>query len=97
MGLYQRYVVPRLVALAMTNREFVPYRRRIASLARGRVLEIGIGSALNLPFYGTAVSDVIGVDPSTTLARMARTRRAEVPFRRPRMQWRRHSAGEPQH
>jgi SAM-dependent methyltransferase len=81
MGLYQRYVVPRLVALAMTNREFVPYRRRIASRARGRVLEIGIGSALNLPFYGTAVSEVIGVDPSTALTRMARTRRAEVPFK----------------
>lgn len=81
MGLYGRYVVPRLIALAMRNRELVPYRQRIAALANGRVLEIGIGSALNLPFYGTSVSEVIGVDPSPTLVRVARSRLADVPFK----------------
>ena len=81
MGLYSRYVVPRLVALAMRNRELVPYRRRVAALATGRVLEIGIGSALNLPFYGAAVSEVIGVEPSATLVEMARTQWADVPFK----------------
>ena len=81
MGLYGRYVVPRLVALSMRHGELVPYRRRVAGLATGRVLEIGIGSALNLPFYGAAVSEVIGVDPSPTLVGMARRRRADVPFK----------------
>jgi ubiquinone/menaquinone biosynthesis C-methylase UbiE len=50
-------------------------------LATGRVLEIGIGSAENLPFYGAAVSEVIGVDPSPTLVGMARRRRAVIPFK----------------
>ena len=50
-------------------------------LATGRVLEIGIGSALNMPFYRAAVSEVIGVDPSPTLVGMARTQRANVPFK----------------
>jgi hypothetical protein len=36
MGLYGRYVVPRLIMLAMRNRELVPYRRRVAALALNR-------------------------------------------------------------
>jgi SAM-dependent methyltransferase len=77
MGLYERYVAPRLCALVMQHGELVPYRRRVVALATGRVLEIGIGSALNLPFYGTGVSDVVGVDPSPFLVRLARSRRPE--------------------
>jgi SAM-dependent methyltransferase len=80
MGLYGRYIVPRLLALAMRNRELVPYRQRIAAGATGRVLEIGIGSALNLPFYGSGVREVIGIDPSPTLVAMARARQSDLPF-----------------
>lgn len=72
MGLYDRYIVPRLLTLAMRNRELVPYRERVGQAAEGRVLEIGIGSALNLPFYGPAVAEVVGVDPSPALVAMAR-------------------------
>jgi SAM-dependent methyltransferase len=74
MGIYGRYVVPRLLALAMRNRELVPYRERVGRAASGRVLEIGIGSALNLPFYGAGVTQVVGVDPSPSLLAMARKR-----------------------
>jgi ubiquinone/menaquinone biosynthesis C-methylase UbiE len=80
MGVYQRYIVPRLLALAMRNRELVPYRQRIAAVASGRILEIGVGSGLNLPFYGNAVREVIGVDPSPTLLGMARARDSSLPF-----------------
>src|ERR1700739_1391880 len=81
MGLYGRYVVPRLVALSMRHRELVPYRGRVAGLATGRVLEIGIGSAENLPFYGAAVSELLRVDPSPTPVGIARSREAAVPFK----------------
>jgi SAM-dependent methyltransferase len=81
MGLHERYVAPRLCALVMRHGELVPYRRRVVALATGRVLEIGIGSALNLPFYGTGVSDVVGVDPSPFLVRMARSRQVDLPFK----------------
>jgi SAM-dependent methyltransferase len=80
MGLYDRLLLPRLLALAMRTPELVPYRQRVASAASGRVLEMGIGPALNLPFYGPEVTSVIGIDPSPALLAMAGARRSEVPF-----------------
>jgi len=72
MGFYQDRIVPWLINLAMRRHDLVPYRTRIVSAAEGRVLEIGIGSGLNLPFYGAGVSQVIGLDPSPVLLAMAR-------------------------
>ena len=72
MGFYQRHVVPRLVHVAMRQAAFDPYRQRVIGATAGRVLEIGVGSGINLPLYGASVSSVIGLDPSTHLLRMAR-------------------------
>jgi SAM-dependent methyltransferase len=80
MGIYSRYVLPRLLAVAMRNQTLVPYRQRAAGMATGRVLEIGIGSALNLPFYGSGVREVIGLDPSPTLIAMAVQQQSGLSF-----------------
>ena len=49
-------------------------REKVVPLAEGRVLEIGIGSGLNLPFYDkTKVDEIWGLDPSEELSEMART------------------------
>jgi SAM-dependent methyltransferase len=80
MGLYDRLVLPRLLALAMRTPELAPYRQRVAGAASGRVLELGIGPALNLPFYGPEVRSVIGIDPSPALLSMAGSRRLNNPF-----------------
>jgi ubiquinone/menaquinone biosynthesis C-methylase UbiE len=74
MNLYESLVLPHLLALAMRNRELVPFRKRVGQAAEGRVLELGIGSGLNLPFYGPNVREVVGIDPSSALLRMARMR-----------------------
>jgi ubiquinone/menaquinone biosynthesis C-methylase UbiE len=72
MSLYQDRIVPHLVNLAMRNRHLVPYRQRVMSAAEGRVLEVGMGSGLNLPFYTPRVSELVGLEPSPRLAAMAR-------------------------
>jgi ubiquinone/menaquinone biosynthesis C-methylase UbiE len=57
------------------------FRQLAIGLARGLVLEIGVGSGLNLRFYGSVVDRVCGIDPSPELLRMAskRARRALAP------------------
>jgi ubiquinone/menaquinone biosynthesis C-methylase UbiE len=74
MGFYNDRVAPYLIALAMRQRNLAEYRRRLVPTAHGRVLEIGIGSGLNLPFYGAAVEHIFGLDPSSQLLAMAKRR-----------------------
>jgi ubiquinone/menaquinone biosynthesis C-methylase UbiE len=75
MGFYGDVLLPRLCDLAMRNRRFVPYRQRVVGAAEGRVLEIGVGSGLNLPFYGAAVRGVVALEPNARLIAMARRSR----------------------
>jgi ubiquinone/menaquinone biosynthesis C-methylase UbiE len=70
MGFYQDQVVPLLINFAMRRRDFAAYRGRVVPAAEGRVLEIGIGSGLNLPFYGRTVERLVGLDPSPKLLSM---------------------------
>lgn len=72
MGFYQNQIVPYLIDLAMRQRKLAAYRSRIVSAAEGYVLEIGVGSGLNLPFYSQSVLRVIGLDPSPKFLSMAR-------------------------
>lgn len=78
MGLYQDRILPYLIHLAMRQRNLAAYRRRVIPAAAGRVLEIGIGSGLNLPFYGARVERVIGLDPSAKLLSMARNAAGKI-------------------
>ena len=71
MGLYDKYLLPKLLDLAMKAPEMTRLRRELVPLATGRVLEIGVGSGLNLPFYAQQVH-VTGVDPSLELQAYAR-------------------------
>ena len=76
IGFYAKYVLPRLIDVAMRNPETARLRAEWIPKARGQVLEVGIGSGLNLPFYSPEVERVYGVDPSVELARFARSRAA---------------------
>jgi ubiquinone/menaquinone biosynthesis C-methylase UbiE len=76
MGLYAKYLLPRLIDLAMRNKDTARLRAECVPRACGEVVEIGIGSGLNLPFYSSDVQHVYGIDPSVELQRMARKRAA---------------------
>jgi ubiquinone/menaquinone biosynthesis C-methylase UbiE len=80
LALWQRHVLPFLIDRVMRHRRFLDLRRRIAGEASGRVLEIGIGSGLNLPFYGRRVEHLTGIDPSPALLGKARARSQWVGF-----------------
>jgi ubiquinone/menaquinone biosynthesis C-methylase UbiE len=82
MGFYQNQIVPRLINLSMRQQNLAAYRHRVVPAAEGRVLEIGVGSGLNLPFYTLKVELVMGLDPSPKLLSMARraARPAAIPF-----------------
>ena len=81
MGFYGDHILPHLVKLAMRNNRLVAYRERVASTARGRVLEIGIGSGENVLRYGAAVSELVGIEPSKRLAAMTRRAAERSPIR----------------
>src|SRR5215469_1649587 len=70
MGFYQDRVVPHLVNWSMRNRQLAPYRERVLTQAAGRVLEIGVGSGVNLPRYTDRANEVLGLDPHPKLLAM---------------------------
>jgi len=81
MGFYCGWLFPRILDLVMRQQQMVPFRERIGQAAAGQVLDLGIGSGVNLAFYGSGVEHVYGADPSVELLRLAdeRARQAKVP------------------
>jgi ubiquinone/menaquinone biosynthesis C-methylase UbiE len=71
MGIYASYVLPNLTHLSMGQAQLRPYRARVVGRARGRVLEIGVGSGRNLPYYADCVEEVIGIDISPEMLALA--------------------------
>ena len=76
MDFYERWILPPILDLVMRRKDLTKYRRAAVAAARGRVLEIGVGSGLNFPLYGKQVEFVYGIDPSPRLLSIARRRAA---------------------
>src|SRR5579864_2758426 len=72
MGIYNDLILPKLLDLAMRNQQLRPFRERVIGAAEGRVLEIGVGSGRNLPFYRSPAKEVLALEPSPNLVAMAR-------------------------
>src|SRR5579864_7104712 len=67
-SLYDRYVLPWLLAHACATKPVMELRRKVVPNAEGKVLELGIGSGRNLAFYDPRkVDSVFGVDPMAEL------------------------------
>ncbi len=81
MALYDNYILPRLIHFTCGLKPAMKQREKVVPIAEGRVLEIGIGSGLNLPIYDASrVSHVWGLDPSRDMWALARERAEDLPF-----------------
>jgi ubiquinone/menaquinone biosynthesis C-methylase UbiE len=80
VNVYEQYVLPRLIHWAGSKKIATAERRKFIPLASGTVLEVGIGSGLNLAFYGPQVRRLYALDPSRELWKMARQRVREARF-----------------
>ena len=73
MSLYDKYVLPKFLNCACGSNPVARQRQKVAPLVEGKVLEIGIGSGLNLPFYDKSkIDELWGLDPSEELSDMAK-------------------------
>ena len=81
MSLYGDHILPRITDLVCGVGTHRRQREKIVPQARGRVLEIGLGSGLNLAHYDANAVDLVwGVDPSAGMSRLAESRIREAPF-----------------
>lgn len=67
MGWYGAYIFPRLMDHVMNGATFQQLRQDLLRTARGEVLEIGLGTGLNLAQYPAGVARLQAVEPVTML------------------------------
>ena len=73
MSLYDKYILPKVLNCTCGSKPISYQRKKVVPLAKGIVLDIGIGSGLNIPFYDLSMIDKIyGLDPSSELIKIAK-------------------------
>jgi len=73
VSLYDKYILPHLLNCSCNTKPFIHQRKKVRPLSTGNVLEVGIGSGLNLPYYQKDnIKEIWGLDPSEELLEMAR-------------------------
>ncbi len=78
MGFYDRHILPHVLDCACATKPIRKQRAKIIPLAQGLVVEIGIGSGHNLPYYNQEkVIKLIGIDPDEYVWKKAAPNRAK--------------------
>lgn len=81
MGFYEKHVLPRVINCSCSTKPMMKQRHKVVPRASGTVLEVGIGTGLNLPYYDPErVDRLIGLDPSEESWVLAGERAAHLDF-----------------
>lgn len=81
MGFYSKHILPKMIHLVCRAEANEKQREKVVPRARGRVLEIGAGSGLNLPFYDAArVDRLSALEPSAEMWAIAEPAVGEADF-----------------
>ncbi len=80
MGLYRYHIFPRLMNWVMAGEEFRRLRMELLAQVHGEVLELGIGTGLNLPHYPKTVTQLHAVDPANPLPKIVTERTTSQSF-----------------
>ncbi len=81
MRLYDKYILPKMADYQCSGKHVMHQRQKVVPLAKGRVLEIGVGSGLNFQFYDPLnVEYVWGLDPSAEMLKLAEKRAVDLQF-----------------
>jgi len=82
MGIYSKHVLPHVIHFACGLKPNMRQREKVVPLASGEVLEIGVGSGLNLPFYDPSrVTRLWGLEPAAEMRRLAAGAVRRLPFK----------------
>jgi ubiquinone/menaquinone biosynthesis C-methylase UbiE len=80
MGFYCDHIFPRLMEWVMAGEEFLHLRSELLASTHGEVLELGIGTGLNLPHYPETVTELHAVDPAQLLPKTVAARSGRLAF-----------------
>ncbi len=81
MSIYNDRILPHLINFACGLEDIGERRKKVVPYAEGRVLEVGMGSGLNIPFYDPEkIECLFGLEPSDGMRKKARTNIANAPF-----------------
>ncbi|MDA8653855.1 class I SAM-dependent methyltransferase [Alphaproteobacteria bacterium] len=81
MGLYDKYVLPKFLDVACGSKPILKQREKVVPHCTGRVLEVGMGSGLNLPYYNPSKIDMVfGLEPAPAMVALAKPKADAVPF-----------------
>ena len=74
MSFYDKYILPKVLNCTCASKPIRYQRDKIVPLADGVVLDVGIGSGLNVPFYNKSkINYLYGLDPSKELLDIAKS------------------------
>lgn len=73
LSFYDKYILPKFLNCACGSKPINYQREKIVPLAEGTVLDVGIGSGLNIPYYNKSkIKYLYGLDPSIELLNLAK-------------------------